>query len=63
MVGGVCYDLPWIPEGVYLASVRLFLEARATAQSGKTIELEDIESLLRQALKNTSQSRSQDDKR
>lgn len=61
-VGGVCYALPWMPEGVNLASVRLFLEAWATAQSGKTIELEDIEPLLRQALKKTSQSRSRDDK-
>jgi len=62
-VGGVCYTLPWMPEGVNLASVRLFLETWATAQSGRTVELEDIEPLLKQALKKTSKSHSQDDKR
>ena len=26
-IGGVCYAFPWMPDGVSLASVRIFLEA------------------------------------
>ena len=60
-IGGVCYALPWMPDGVSLASVRIFLEAWAGAQSGKTVELEEISSLLKQALKKTPPCESKDD--
>ncbi len=62
-IGGVCSALPWMPDGVSLASVRIFLEAWATAQSGRIVELVDMAPLFKQALEKTPPFHSQDDKK
>jgi len=45
-IGGVLDSCPGIPEGVSTASVDLFLEAWATAQSGQVIQLEPMSPMM-----------------
>ena len=46
--GGVLFTWPGLPEGVSVASIQLYLEAWASAQSGQTIELEELSPFLEQ---------------
>ena len=50
-IGGVCIAWPGIPDGVSVATVRLFLEAWATAQSGRVVELTELAPFFKQIFK------------
>jgi hypothetical protein len=47
-IGGVCSAWPGIPDGVSVATVQLFLEAWAMAQSGQVVELIELAPLFKQ---------------
>lgn len=49
--GGVCFAWPGLPEGVSVASIQLYLEAWASAQSGQNIELKELRLFLEQLRK------------
>jgi hypothetical protein len=49
--GGVMFPWPGLPEEVFLASIQLYLEAWTSAQSGQTIELEELSPFLEQIRK------------
>ena len=41
--GGVLDSMPGLPEGVGAATVQIFLEPWAKAQSGRTVELAEVQ--------------------
>ena len=59
-IGGIYFAWPGLPDGVSVASVQLFLEAWATAQSSQTIELDKNATFLKM-IHDTKNDQSQDD--